>query len=67
VKTFMTDLKFHSTNLIISLLDRNVMDCCCFAPKYLIWLEEEPFPKDVVAVQNKIQAVAFCFTSLKND
>jgi hypothetical protein len=66
-KTLMTDSKFRSTNLIISLLDRNVMDCCRFAPKYLIWLEEEPFPKDVVVVLHKIQAVVFCFTSLKND
>ena len=61
---FIAHAKFHSTNSSTSSPDRDDMNRHRLVPIYLMWLEEEPFPKYVV---HKIRAVAFCFTSVKND
>jgi hypothetical protein len=58
---FITHAKFRSTNSSISSPDRNNMDSHLFAPKYLMWLEEEPFLKYVVAAPTQNKSRGFLF------
>ena len=58
---FTTHAKFHSTNSSISSPDRNDVDRHRSAPTYLIWLEEEPFPKYVVAGPTQNTSRGFLF------